>query len=146
MSNPENIDMKVEEREELLIYNSNEMKDKRTLVYAESKERYLKTIDVSKEKITGTQLKELADKIGVGVKDMIDSKKFEDKKKEQFDEDQGLKLLANNLELLKTPILVKHNAAYFVDSEYNLIADANKLDRGVKGKISDVPQERRDKS
>lgn len=54
-----------------LYYHSETSLGKQTLAYVETTEKKLLAIDISKTKVTGTQWKELASKLGVRVDELI---------------------------------------------------------------------------
>ncbi len=119
--------MEAVKNEIILIYNATDYEDRKALGYAESlKDHKLKTIDVTKDKITETQLAELATKLNASIQDLLDRKSDEFKQKyegEDFSDEEVLKLLANDLTLLNTPIAVVGKAARFVGSAYEFVND-----------------------
>lgn len=119
------VTMKAHKNEIKLIYNSSRMEEKRAVGYAEAlKDHKLQTIDITKEHITETQLAELADQLGVNVRELIDEQSalykdnFADK---DFEDGEILRVLVQNLEMLKTPIALKDEKAFFVTSSYDFI-------------------------
>ena len=127
-----NTTMKAQKNEIKLIYNSSRMEERRAVGYAEAlKDHKLQTIDVTREHITETQLAELADQLGVNVRELVDEQSalykdtFADK---DFEDGEILRVLVQNLEILKTPIALKDEKAFFVTASYDFI----KQDMGNK--------------
>lgn len=126
------ITMKAQKNEIKLIYNSSRMEERRAVGYAETlKHHKLQTIDITREHITETQLAELADQLGVNVLELVDEQSalyedtFADK---DFEDGEILRVLVQNLEMLKTPIALKDEKAFFVTASYDFI----KQDMGNK--------------
>lgn len=126
------IEMKAIKNEIKLIYNSSRMEEKRAVGYAEAlKDHKLQTIDVTKEHITETQLVELAQQLGVGIHDLVDthSALYKDNyENKDFEDAELVRVLSQNLEMLKTPIALKEGEASFVTASYDFI----KQDMGSK--------------
>lgn len=120
-----NITMKAQKNEIKLIYNSSRMEEKRAVGYAEAlKDHKLQTIDITKEHITETQLAELADQLGVEVRELVDEQSALYKDNfagKDFEDGEILRVLAQNLEMLKTPIALKDEKAFFVTASYDFI-------------------------
>jgi arsenate reductase-like glutaredoxin family protein len=120
-----NITMKAQKNEIKLIYNSSRMEEKRAVGYAEAlKDHKLQTIDVTREHITETQLAELADQLGVEVRELVDEQSALYKDNfagKDFEDGEILRVLAQNLEMLKTPIALKDEKAFFVTASYDFI-------------------------
>jgi arsenate reductase (glutaredoxin) len=138
------INMKALKNEIKLIYNSSRMEEKRAVGYAEAlKDHKLLTIDVTKENITETQLAELADQLGVNVKQLVDEQSalyMDEYADKDFEDAELLRVLSQNLEMLKTPIALKDGEASFVTASYDFIKQdmANKTvpddrGRGIEG-------------
>ena len=118
-------------RELTLIYHSEKTDDKKARGYVESLPTLaIKTLDLAKESITETQLAQLADKMEIEIKDLIDPT-FDDrentsKNKEglkDMDRDQLLVYIKHNPLLLSTPILIIGDRAYKYGSAYELIKE-----------------------
>lgn len=119
------VTMKAHKNEIKLIYNSSRMEEKRAVGYAEAlKDHKLQTIDVTREHITETQLAELADQLGVEIRELVDEQSalykdnFADK---DFEDGELLRVLSQNMEMLKTPIALKDERAFFVTASYDFI-------------------------
>jgi arsenate reductase (glutaredoxin) len=116
-------------RELTLIYHSEKSDDKKARGYVESLPTLaIKTLDLAKEQITETQLAQLADKLEIEVKDLIDpsfdERENTDNNKEglkEMDGQQMLTYIKHNPKLLSTPILIIGDRAFKYGSAYELI-------------------------
>ncbi len=131
-----------------LVFNSEKPDDRKARGYVESLPSVvIKTLDLSKEAITETQLAQLSDKLGIPVTEMVDPT-YDDtgnagNKVRVLKEMEGqelLILLAHNTRLLATPILIVGNKAYKFASSYELINQYQAL--GVKSSAAANTQER----
>lgn len=112
-----------------LLYNSEKSDDKKARGYVESLPSVVvKTLDLSRESITETQLAQIAIKLGIPVSDMIDPTYDDsgspDHKVDDLRTMEGnelLKLMAHNTMLLATPIIILGDKAYKFGSSYELI-------------------------
>lgn len=139
-----------EPRELTLIYHSEKTDDKKARAYVESLPTLaIKTLDLAKEKITETQLAQLADKMQLPIEDLVDvtydDRSTDVQQKEsikQIDSSELLTLIRHNPKLLATPILIIGHKAHRYSTSYHLIHEY--LDEGVKS-ASDVvnPEERK---
>jgi arsenate reductase-like glutaredoxin family protein len=120
--------MNIAENEMLFIYNSGNKSDREALGYAKGLKSYvLKEFDVKRDRLSETQLKEIANQINVKVRDLIDitSDTYVDQYASANLADTDLLItLSREPELLRTPIVLKHKCGYFVASKY----DFNKVD------------------
>ena len=138
------LSMKALKNEIKLIYNSSRTEERRAVGYAEAlKDHKLLTIDVTREHITETQLAELADQLGVKPRQLVDEQSalyMDEYADKDFSSEEFLKVLAQNPEMLKTPIALKDGQASFVTASYDFIKQdmANKTvpddrGRGIEG-------------
>lgn len=117
--------MKIEENEMLFVYNSNDLSDRAALAYAKASPEYkLREFDVTRTFFTETQLKEVANKLNLRPKDLIDElsevyvKKYRDTK---LSEDDVLVALKHEPTLLRTPIVLYEDGGEFVGSRYAFV-------------------------
>ncbi|OIQ23010.1 arsenate reductase family protein [Lacinutrix sp. MedPE-SW] len=108
------------QNETILYYNSNTSLGKQTLPYLEASDRKIRTIDISKTNVTGTQWASLANKLNIFIKDLV-NKEHPDFKKNYKDstnlsEDDWIKILNANPETLKSPILIVGKKYYLIDT------------------------------
>lgn len=117
--------MEFKDREILILYKPKEKKDHNTYVLATQLSGHVREIDVLKDKITPTQLKEIIDKLGVKVDDIIEreseiyEKMYKDK---AFDEAGWIDILVQNPDLLKTPIVFKGKKGVVIETPSNVLS------------------------
>lgn len=117
-----------EDMEIKFIYNSNQIKEREALGYIKSLDQhYINEFNVYKEQFTERQLADLAQKLGVSVKELInkESEFYQDDMEDgNYDDNDLLGLIKRNPTLLKTPIADYGKSAKFISSPY----DFNNLD------------------
>jgi len=139
-----------EPRELTLIYHSEKTDDKKARAYVESLPTLaIKTLDLAREKVTETQLAQIADKMQLPIEQLVDIT-YDDRSTavrqtgniKQMDSGELLILIRHNSKLLATPILIIGDKAYKYATSYHLINEY--LDEGVKS-VSDAvnPEERK---
>ncbi|AZQ44359.1 arsenate reductase family protein [Nonlabens ponticola] len=109
------ISLATDEREIVLLYDSNNKNHREIYAYAVAAKKPLNAIDVNKQHTTGTQWSEIANKLDKDVKDLIDTDHsiFIEKhgKKVSLTNDGAIKLLQNDPEMLLFPIAVQGDKA-----------------------------------
>ncbi|MBA4058511.1 MAG: hypothetical protein C0490_27585 [Marivirga sp.] len=121
-----------------LLFNSEKTDDKKARAYVESLPSVVvKTLDLSRESVTETQLAQISDKLGLPISDMIDPTYDDSGSPEHkvndlraMDDQELLNLMAHNTRLLATPIIILGDKAYKFGSSYELIQQWQAL--GVK--------------
>lgn len=110
------------------IYNSSQIKEREAYGYAKSLDQhYINAIDLDKEFLTERQWAELAKKLNVQVKDLIDQNNdyYQDVLLDKdFDEHDLLRLMKDHPQIIKTPIIDSAKFARFIKSPY----DFNEMD------------------
>ncbi|MCE2996191.1 MAG: hypothetical protein ACK5RG_21265 [Cyclobacteriaceae bacterium] len=111
-----------------LIFHSNKDKDKKMRAFVETISTYkVKTIDLKRETLTQTQLAEIANKMKVEIKDLMDQSYIDtikgetSKGEESMSPNDLLTLITKNFLLLETPILIIGKEAYHYQSAYTLL-------------------------
>lgn len=128
--------METQPNELKLYYNSNKKRDRETKGYAESLDVRLNDRDLSKSNLTPRQFAELAESMKLSVHDLLDQQAdyyISELKDKDFTDDEWLKLLNSNADLVKTPIALLGNKVYYVESPFNLIPE----DLNIEGIQSD---------
>lgn len=111
----------MKKKEIQLIYNSSKQEDRKALGYAQSLKDYvINDFDVNNNKFTERQLAELTDKLNIAAHDLL-VKEAHDK---NLSDEDVLKLIREQPELLRTPIRVEGKNAKFVDTGLSFIKDA----------------------
>lgn len=129
--------MEFNDREILILYKPQEKKDHNTYVMAKQISNHIHEIDVLKQKLTPTQLKEIIDKLGVKVEDIIEreSEVYNEVYKDKaFDEAGWIDILIQNPDLLKTPIVFKGKRGLVIQTPSNVLSleedpSSNKVDK-----------------
>ena len=130
-----------------LIFNSDKDKDKKMRAFVETIASFkTKTIDLKRESLTQTQLAEIAAKMKVGIKDLIDPLYLDtisDTKEgvASMSPDDLLTLLSKNFLLLETPILIIGKDAYHYESAYKILEETFNI-TGVAANASANIEER----
>jgi arsenate reductase-like glutaredoxin family protein len=130
-----------------LIYNSDKHDDKKARGYVESLQGFkIKTIDLAIEKITETQLAEVADKMNVGIEELLDPT-YDDhisvhtEGLKLMDRQSLLTVMTNDPKLISTPIAIIGKRAYKFGSGYAFIKE--KMAQEVAGLSSANREEKR---
>jgi len=117
--------MKVSKDEILLIYNSNQLKDRKALVYAKSFQNHsVKEFDVQNNSLTESQLRQLSKRLDIDPVKLVDTQStkylryFSDS---DLSSKGTLKVLKKNPRMIKTPIAIYANGAEFINSPNEFI-------------------------
>ena len=98
-------------KEITLIYNSQDHIGKQILAYAQIENIPIHDIDLVHMKLTPTQWAEVAGKMGIAVQDLVNTQSPDFIQKfghhDEFSDDDWLKVLVHNPEVLKAPIVMK---------------------------------------
>ncbi len=110
---------KNEDRVITIFYGGNDNKDTQTLAFAKSEGLAVREVDVTKDKLTGTQLLQLADKLNVELENLLD-KTSEDFNSSLingvYDKEGWMNLILRYPQHIKTPIVQKGKLAFFVNT------------------------------
>jgi len=117
--------MKVAVKEILIIYNSDKLKDRKALGYAQGqKNKKIKTINVQKDQLSETQLRRIAMELGIELEDLVD-KQSSIYKKYFSDADlvgsNIMKALQKYPTMIKSPIVLYDKGGEFIESSYDFI-------------------------
>lgn len=110
--------MKNDDKVIRIYYGNDDYQDPQTLAKAESEYLNVISIDVRKTPLTGTQLVQMADKLGVDLSEMINKELKDYKKvvsKSSYDTEGWITILLENPHLLRT-IAERGNRMIFVNS------------------------------
>ena len=108
-------------RELNLYYNANNSIGMQTLAFVQASKKKVLAVDLSKTKVTGTQWAELADLLGIPIKDLINTEhpdfiKLYGKDNDLEGDDDWIKVLQKNPSVVTQPILVNGNKAMQVNT------------------------------
>jgi arsenate reductase-like glutaredoxin family protein len=130
-----------------LIFNSDKHDDQKARGYAEALQGFkVKTLDISREKITETQLAEIANMMNVQIEDLIDPT-YDDHisvHKEglnMMDRQSMLTLMVHDTKLIATPIAIIGKHAYKFGTGYEFLKE--KMVQEVAGLRSANREEKR---
>lgn len=115
-----------------VFYGNDDYQDPQTLAKAESEYLSVISIDVRKTPLTGTQLLQMADKLGVAPSEMV-NKELKDYKKvvsrSSYSTEDWIQILLENPHLLRT-IAQRGDRMIFVDSPTD-IKQLGRIDQDV---------------
>lgn len=115
-------ELAVSEYEILLFYNPDSPTGPESLAYAEGEGYPLRDVDILKNQFTGTQLEELAERLNVGIDGLVNKEHpdFANYKDDNFSDDDWIKILRKNPQLIKEPIAIRGHQAMFVKTPSDL--------------------------
>lgn len=95
-------------REIEFIYNKEEASQRKLLPYLDSIHYKVKTIDISHEQLTETQLALVCNELKNGMYDLVNQKisPFDEKSPDDFNHEDLLTILKKNPSLINTPIAI----------------------------------------
>ncbi|RLJ64479.1 arsenate reductase-like glutaredoxin family protein [Lacinutrix venerupis] len=133
--------MVTNEKETVLYYNSETSLGKQSLPYTESSQQNIKTIDVSKTKITGTEWANITSKLNITISELVDQN-HPDYKKNYGDavnlsEDDWIKILTANPETLSYSILVVNEDFHLIKSPSQIAKLLEKEDSNFDARNKD---------
>tara|TARA_R110000751_G_C13648255_1_gene467704 strand:- start:37 stop:402 length:366 start_codon:yes stop_codon:yes gene_type:complete len=112
------------ERQITLYYSSKSTRAKQTLAYAKAEGLPIFEIDILKVPLTGTQIAELAGKLNLEVKDLVNQEhpaykaNFEP---HEFSTDDWIKMIRHNPEIMKQPIAIRGKMTILVETPTDII-------------------------
>jgi arsenate reductase len=112
------------ERMITLFYNSNSSRAKQTLAYAKAEGLPVEEIDLLKTPLTGTQIAELAERLGLQVKDLVNQEHPSYKKHfehHDFSSEDWIKMMQKNPEVIKQPIALRGHITILVETPSDII-------------------------
>jgi arsenate reductase (glutaredoxin) len=116
--------MMLNDREILLYYKPEIKKDKNTYVLASQISNHINTVNVLKEDLSETQLREILLLLKVPVEKLIEKesevykKEYNDK---DLDEDSWILAMSKNPDLIKTPIAFMGKRGYIIETPSNVL-------------------------
>lgn len=106
-------------RQITLFYNSNSIRAKKTLALAHAEGLPIRDIDILKTKLTGTQIVELADKLAIKVKDLVNQEHpsySSLSEPHEFCTEDWIKTIQHHPEILKQPIALKGSRTILIET------------------------------
>ncbi|MCQ0110518.1 Arsenate reductase, glutaredoxin family [Zhouia amylolytica] len=111
-------------RQITLFYSSNSTRAKKTLAYAKAEGIPIQEVDILKTKLTGTQIAEIADRLNIKIKDLINQdhpaykSKFE---RQDFSSEDWIKLIQHHPDIMKQPIAIRGEISILVETPSDII-------------------------
>lgn len=112
------------ERQITLFYHSESSRAKKTLAYAKAQGLPLEKINILKTPLTGTQITELAFRLGLKIKELINqghhsyTRKFAIK---DFSSEDWITMIQNHPEIMKQPIALRGDKTILVETPTDII-------------------------
>jgi len=107
-----------------LFYSSKSFRAKQTLAYAKAEGIPIQEIDILRTRLTGTQIAEIADRLHIEIKDLVNQEhpsytsSFEH---HDFSDDDWLKMIRHNPEIMKQPIALRGDITILVETPTDII-------------------------
>ena len=120
-----------------LFYNSQTSIGKQTLGYVEASEREVRTVDISKDKVTGTQWTELAAGVDLPIRELInqdhpDFKEAYGSDKVDLDEHDWLRVLEKSPAVLAFPLVIMGNQYLTIKNPSDYVKFIENDSAGIK--------------
>lgn len=107
-----------------LFYSSKSIRAKKALAYAKAEGLPIQEIDILKENLTGTQIAELADRLKIEIKELINQQHPAYKQKfehHNLSERDWIKMIQHNPEIMKQPIALHGDMTILVETPSDII-------------------------
>jgi len=113
------------DKEITLIYHSEEHIGRQILAYAHTENLPIRDIDLKHMKLTPTHWAELASRMNINVRDLVNTEhpNFSQKfgQAGQYSAEDWLKLLVNNPDILKAPIVMKGDKVVMMSNPQEML-------------------------
>ena len=112
------------DRQITIYYSTNSVRAKQALAYAKGEGLAIQPIDILKSPLTGTQIAELANRLGIEVKELVNqehpafSKKF---KPIELSSADWITMIKRNPEIMKQPIAIRGDKTILVETPTDII-------------------------
>lgn len=107
-----------------LFYNSRSQSGKQALAYARTHGLPIEEIDILKTPLTGTQITELANRLGINIEEMVNQEHYKYRRKftaQCFDPEDWITVIQNHPEIMKQPIALRGNRTVLVETPTDII-------------------------
>ncbi|WP_240338041.1 arsenate reductase family protein [Gelidibacter japonicus] len=107
-----------------LFYNSRSQRGKQALAYARTHGLPIEEIDILKTPLTGTQITELANRLGINIEEMVNQEHYKYRRKftaQCFDPEDWITVIQNHPEIMKQPIALRGNRTVLVETPTDII-------------------------
>lgn len=112
------------DRQITLYYNSRSHRGKQTLAYARTHGLAIEEVDILKTVLTGTQITELADRLGIEIREMVNQDHYKYRKKftaKCFSSEDWITMIQNHPEIMIQPIALWGNRTILVETPTDII-------------------------
>ena len=112
------------ERQITVFYHSKSDNAKQTLAYARTHGLAMEEIDIFKTPLTGTQITELAHRLGIKVEELVNQEHYTYTKKFNFKElssGDWITMIQNHPEIMRQPIALRGNRTILVETPTDII-------------------------
>ncbi len=113
------------DKEITIIYSSDDRRGKQVLGYAQQEKFPIREVDTVHTTVTSSQWAEFADRMGIHVKDLVNTENTEYlntfDKDADFDQHDWLSLLEKNPSFLKAPIVMKGEKIVFMENPQDML-------------------------
>lgn len=128
--------METNSKELTLLYHPEKFDDKKARAFVESLGQFkVKTVDLSKDQITPTQLAQVADQMKIDIYDLVDDQYLETLPKvdkvldlQAMDDEDILEMVSKRPVLLCTPIIITGDRAYRYGTAYEFVRKGLAID------------------
>ncbi|MCO5723281.1 arsenate reductase family protein [Robiginitalea marina] len=107
-----------------LYYNSNSSRARQTIAYARAEGLPVQEIDLLKTPLTGTQISELAGRLGLEVRDLVNQEHPTYKnhfEPHEFSSEDWIKMIKKHPEIMKQPIALRGDLTILVETPTDII-------------------------
>lgn len=112
------------DRQITLFYSSKSVRAKKTLAFAKAEGLPIQDIDILRIRLTGTQIAELAARLNMEIKDLVNQEhpsytsSFEH---HDFSDEDWIKMIRHNPEIMKQPIALRGDVTILVETPTDII-------------------------
>ena len=112
------------DRQITLFYSSKSVRAKQTLAYAKAEGLPIQEIDILRTRLTGTQIAELADRLHIEIKNLVNQEhpsyksRFES---HDFSDEDWIKMIRQNPDIMKQPIALRGDVTILVETPTDII-------------------------
>ncbi len=112
------------DRQITFFYSSKSVRAKQALAYAKAEGLPIRDIDILKTPLTGTQIAELADRLHIEIKDLVNQEHPSYKSRfeyHNFSSEDWIKMIQHNPDIMKQPIALRGDITILVETPTDII-------------------------
>lgn len=112
------------DRQITLYYNGASIRAKKTLAFAKAEGLPIQEINILKTKLTGMQIAELAGRLNMEIRDLINQEHSSYKSRfeqHDFSDDDWIKMIQNHPKIMKQPIAIRGDLTILVETPTDII-------------------------